>query len=360
MRVLLNTVCREINGGVADYYSVVSPFLGEGVEYFTVGARGEKGNLCIIVRMLKDYLGFFRKLRRGNYDLVHLNPSLGSKAIVRDGIFLLIAKAMGKKVIVFMHGWNNRFERVLRQYFLSLFRMTYFKADAFIVLSSEFRDKLVDMGYQNLVFTETTVVDETIFTRTNEEIARSRKPAQNGKFNILFLSRIEREKGIYEAIDAFIILKSSHHSATLTIAGDGGELSNVRTYVIYRGIEGVEFTGYIRGEAKKNVFARADAYLFPTYGEGMPISVLEAMAYGLPVITRPVGGIKDFFEDGKMGFVTDSLSPEVFSQMLEKIVGDQELRSRICTYNVAYAKEHFLASKVASRIEEIYRKVLLN
>ena len=50
----------------------------------------------------------------GTYDLVHLNPSLGSKAIVRDGIFLLIAKAMGGKVIVFVHGWDNKFERVLR------------------------------------------------------------------------------------------------------------------------------------------------------------------------------------------------------------------------------------------------------
>lgn len=358
MGVLLNTVCLDLDGGVAYYYKVVRPFLGEGVEYFTVGARGEKGIIGVIVRMIKDYLDFFRKLRTGNYDLVHLNPSLGSKAIVRDGIFLLIAKAMGKKVIVFLLGWDKRFERVLRQYFLSLFRMTYFKADAFIVLSSEFRDKLVDMGYQNLVFTETTLVDDAIFTRADEEIARSRKPSQNGEFNILFLSRIEREKGIYEVIDAFVILKSRHHSATLTITGDGGELSNARAYVISRGIEDVEFTGYIREEAKNIVFGRADVYLFPTYGEGMPISVLEAMAYGLPVITRPVGGIKDFFEEGEMGYVTESLDPGVFTALLERLIADPGMCRRMGEFNRRYAYDHFRASHVAGRLLKIYGDVI--
>lgn len=354
----MNTVCLDKEGGVAQYYSVVKPFLDKDVDYFTVGGRGKDGFFGVFVRLLKDYIGFFSCLRDGNYDLVHLNPSLRYMAIVRDGIFLLIAKALGKKVIVFVHGWDYRFEKVLRQYFLSLFRVTYLKADAFIVLSSEFKDKLIDMGYRNLVFTETTVVDEAIFTPADEEIAISRNPSRSADFNILFLSRVEREKGIYEAIDAFAMLRSTHGFAKLTVAGNGGELANARAYVLSRGIEGVEFTGHLRGEAKSKVFSRADVYLLPTYGEGMPISVLEAMAYGLPVISRTVGGIKDFFEDGKMGFVTESRSPEVFARILRNLAVDQELRSRICAYNIAYAKDHFLASKVASRIEEIYRKVL--
>ncbi len=346
-----------MKGGVASFYSVIKPFLGESVEYFTVGARGEKGILGVIVRMAKDYFDFFLKMRNGNYDLVHLNPSLASKAIIRDGIFLLIAKAMGVKVIVFVPGWNNRFERVLRQYFLGLFQMTYMKADAFIVLSSEFKDKLIDMGYRSLVFTETTAIDDGIFKGAEEKIPGPRKPTQNEKFNILFLSRIERAKGIYEAIEAFAMLRSNYDYAKLTVAGDGGELSKACAYVLSRGIDGIEFTGYLCEETKRKVFSSADVYLLPTHGEGMPISVLEAMAYGLPVITRPVGGIRDFFEDGKMGFITESHSPVVFARILEHLINDQELRSRIGAYNIVYAKDHFLASKVASRIEEIYRKV---
>ena len=358
MRVLLNTVSLDVGGGVANYYSVVRPFLSEGIEYFTVGGRGEKGTLAVIVRLLKDYLDFLLKLRNGNYDLVHLNPSLLSKAIVRDGIFLLIAKAVGKKVIVFVHGWDTEFERVLRQYFFGLFRITYLKADAFIVLSTEFREKLFDVGYRNLVFTETTAVDEAIFIRTDEEIAKSMKPPQNGGFNILFLSRVEREKGVYEAIDAFVTINSRHHSVTMTIAGDGGELSNARAYVLSRGIEGVEFSGYIRGEAKNSVFSRADVYLFPTYGEGMPISVLEAMAYGLPVITRPVGGIKDFFVDGEMGYITESLDPCVFAALLERLITDPEICRRMSKFNRQYAYDHFRVSQVAGRLLKIYGDVI--
>jgi len=184
------------------------------------------------------------------------------------------------------------------------------------------------------------------------------KPPQNGGFNILFLSRVEREKGVYEAIDAFVTINSRHHSVTMTIAGDGGELSNARAYVLSRGIEGVEFSGYIRGEAKNSVFSRADVYLFPTYGEGMPISVLEAMAYGLPVITRPVGGIKDFFADGEMGYITESLDPGVFAALLERLIIDPEICRRMSEFNRQYAYDHFRASQVAGRLLKIYGDVI--
>ncbi len=65
-------------------------------------------------------------------------------------------------------------------------------------------------------------------------------------------------------------------------------------------------------------------YLFPTYHEGMPGSVLEAMGYGLPVITRTVGGLPDFFEHEKMGFITESLDASVFADFLEQLVKDPE------------------------------------
>lgn len=92
----------------------------------------------------------------------------------------------------------------------------------------------------------------------------------------------------------------------------------------------------------------------------MPSSVLEAMAFGLPVITRPVGGLKDFFEDGKMGFITESKAPEAFADLMEKLITDCDDRKKIARYNQRYAREHFMASKVAKRIENIYREILCN
>jgi len=85
-----------------------------------------------------------------------------------------------------------------------------------------------------------------------------------------------------------------------------------------------------------------------------------AVAFGLPIVTRPVGGICDFFENGKMGFITESKAPEVFADLMEKLITDCDGRKKIARYNQRYAKEHFMALQVAKRIESIYQKVLSN
>ena len=145
----------------------------------------------------------------------------------------------------------------------------------------------------------------------------------------------------------------------MTVAGDGSEFNKARQYADSLRAEGIEFTGYIRGEAKHKAFIRADAYFFPSYyGEGMPNSLLEAMAYGLPLVTRPVGGIRSFFEDHRMGFATESKDPVVFAQLLEKLIQNKELRIRISAFNRQYAGEYFMASKAAKRIENIYREII--
>ena len=89
----------------------------------------------------------------------------------------------------------------------------------------------------------------------------------------------------------------------------------------------------------------------------MPNSVLEAMAFGLPIITRPVGGIADFFENSHHGFITKSRDPSVFANYIEKLISNKVLYKKSSLYNYKYAQENFLASKVAKVLEKIYREV---
>ena len=360
MRVLLVTPSIDMPGGVANYYKTLRSHLPEEVEYFTIGARAIDDNrFTSLTRAFDDYVNFFRKLRRGGYDLVHLNPSLCNKAIVRDGILLLIAKMFRVRVVVFVRGWEIECEHLIRKSFLPVFRFVYRKADAFIVLGAEFRDKLIEMGCTDRIFLETTVVDDEVFSRSAGPSRQRPSEGGGAKLNILTLTRIERTKGVYEAIDAYHMLKKRMPSITLTIAGDGSELQAVKRYAKDRQIEDITFTGFISGEVKHSAFEHASIFLFPTaYGEGMPNAILEAMAYGLPIITRPVGGIRDYFENGRMGFITESMDPVVFAGMLETLVVDSALRLQIGEFNRNYAQDRFVASKVSERLQGIYRRLL--
>lgn len=359
MKILMNMPDPEKEGGVAQYCNALKPFFQNDIDYLVVGSRSDsKSSHRSFFRVLIDYVQFFKKMRAGKYDMVHLNPSLGSKAIIRDGIFLLITKAFGKKVVVFNHGWDENFEQLIRRYFPSLFRMVFSRVDAFVVLASGFRSKLNEMGYNKPVFVETTAVDDGLFKHGGDAVAVRKSKTESKKFTVLFLSRVEMGKGVYESLDAFQMLKERHPYATMIFAGDGSELARLREYAAGRNMTDIEFTGYVSGAAKNDVFSHADVYLFPSWSEGMPISVLEAMTFGLAVVTRPVGGIPDFFEDGKMGFLTESRNPAVLARLLEQLIENPELRLTMGDYNHHYAQEHFRPAKVAGRLEDIYRSVL--
>lgn len=307
------------------------------------------------VRVLFYLFTFSNTVRRNDVDIVHANPSLLLNAILREGLFILVAKAHKKKVLVFFHGWNKSFEKAIekRRLFLMLFRKIYGNADAFIVLASEFGEKLSDWGFKQKIYIETTSIDDEL-SRNVDVNKKIEIPSVNHAVTILFLSRIEKEKGIYQAIDAIDILFKKNVNILLIIAGDGSELDHCKEYVRRKSIENINFVGYVIGKQKQDVFLKADIYLFPTYGEGCPITVLEAMAFGLPVVTRNVGGLRDFFEDGKHGFVTESKCPEVYAFLLEKLITNKSLRHEISLFNYKYAQENFLASDVTKRIETIY------
>ena len=121
----------------------------------------------------------------------------------------------------------------------------------------------------------------------------------------------------------------------------------------------INFTGDVRGQRKTDIFVEHHIYCFPTfYGEGLPTSVLEAMAFGMPIVTRPVGGLADMFEDGKMGHLVQGTSPEEIAVSLEMLMSHPDRMVEMGRYNASYAKEHFMAPIVAKRLLNIYTSIL--
>ncbi len=351
-RVLITVPCLDLPGGVANYYRTLRPHLGPEKRYFEIGARpGESGWWAGVARIVRDYWRFHRCLVTDAVDLVHINPSLGPRSIVRDGLLLLIARVHGRPVLVFFRGWDPAFEARLRARHARLFRWVYGQASALVVLAEEFARACVEMGLGVPVAVETTVVADEVFAQPP-----GREPDRDGA-GILFLSRLDRGKGLEEAIDAMAAVHGRFPAASLTIAGDGPERGGAEERVRARGLERVTFTGHLADGDRARAYRAASIFLFPSHHEGMPNAVLEAMAFGLPVITRAVGGLRDFFEDGRMGYITESRDPAVLAGLLGRLLADPSLRAAMGQYNRDYARRRFAASVVAARLLEIYGRV---
>lgn len=357
MKVLIVTKDLNSKGGISIFFRTLVDKFTFPVTFFIAGSRvREVGFLTGVIRLFYDYLYFISIV--SSYRLVHINTSMRPKAILRDSLFLLLAKAARRKTIVFIHGWNVRVSGTIERYFLWLYKIIYFQTNAFIVLSSDFVTILRNWGYAGPVYMLTGLVDEALLEGVNEKFL-SNKSQDHHPIQILFLARLEKEKGVYQAIDIYHILKKRYKNIELVIAGDGHEYRNTVEYVSSLELADVHFIGFIRGEKKRLTFMKADIYLFPTfYGEGMPLSVFEAMAFGLPVITCPVGGIKDFFKDGQMGFLVDSRRPEDFTPFVEKLVISRPFRTKIALHNYHYVQANHLSTTIVKKLEDIYKTFL--
>jgi len=347
MKVLINTPQITKLGGVANHYLGLQPYWSEDVHYNTIGSRSIFPGFLLLP---SDLTKFFLKCIIMNPDIVVLNPSLGRKAIIRDSLFLQISTFLKIKSIVFFHGWEEKLANEINKN-PNWFKKKYKNANAILILASDFKNQILKWGLTCPIYLTTTKVDDKLL----KEFKVKEKKSTN---NILFLARIIREKGIYIALDAFKEIKKKCPDAKLIVVGDGESLKDAIKKVELESIQNVEFKGKLEGDKLKCAFENADLYILPTYGEGMPTSILEAMAFGLPVFTRPVGGLNDFFENNKMGYLIESLNPIDFAEKISDMLEHPTKMKEIGEFNHFYAKKNFMASEIALKMERFFKMVL--
>ena len=342
MKLLINTPSLKILGGVANHYIGLRAFWTQNVKYNIVGRRVEKSGSGKYW-LPWDIFKFMFRLLTFRPNVVLLNPSLGDNALKRDFIFLEIARRLGFKVVIFIHGFNLEYASRINKDWIA---KNLNKASMIFVLANAFKKILQSW--------EVTVPIRLTTTKIDDVLLENFIPSENRIFknrNILCLTRIEKAKGVYETVDTYAILKRQYNDLTLTFVGDGSELGALKKYVANKNLSDVKFTGRLGGEALSNAYKKADFFLFMSYGEGMPTVVLEAMAFGLPVFTRNVGGLVDFFENGRMGYISDSLNPVDFANAMKPYLENEDQTHKVALYNAQYAKEHFMASSVAQQLE---------
>ena len=342
------------NGGVSNhFYGLSKYFPQKQTSYCYTGGLKNYNKILASPLYLAQYLKFIYKIIRFRPDIINLNPSLRHDAVIRDGIYLLISKFFRKKVIVFWHGWKSDFEEKIDKKYLQSFKKVYGKSDVFIILSGDVKMKLKQWGFQQPIFVTTTKVDDFLI----KDLDIQSKVISH---SILFLGRLEKTKGIFETLEAFKILHSQFPGASLTFAGNGPDEKSLKDLVESEKIENIHFLGFVRNAQKIEAFRKADIFVLPSYTEGMPTAVLEAMAFGLPVLTTPVGGIPDFFIENQMGYLSDARDFQKFAEKMRLLYSDTDQWKKISIFNHHYAVKHFLASAIGARMMSFYEEVFNN
>jgi glycosyltransferase involved in cell wall biosynthesis len=165
--------------------------------------------------------------------------------------------------------------------------------------------------------------------------------AEDAPINVVFIGRIARDKGLYEALQGVRIAHELGVDARLVIAGAGPERERLERYAHALGVATrVTFAGPVFGADKVRLLDGAHVMLLPSYSEGMPYALLEAMAAGIPVVATPVGAIPDVLAHGTHGFLVPPRDGKAIAEALATLAGDRERlswMSRACRRRIRAA-----------------------
>ena len=171
-------------------------------------------------------------------------------------------------------------------------------------------------------------------------------------FEVLFLGRLVEAKGVYDLISAAACLEKGKFKFVL--AGDG-ENSQIETLIRQKNLnDTIETPGWIDGTRKDTYLKRAHMYVLPSYFEGLPMSVLEAMGYYLPIIATPVGGIPQAVVHGANGYLVPCGEPDELAEKITRVIADDTEWRLYALKSREILEEKFSIDFVKNRLSKLY------
>lgn len=316
MKVLMIGPARSVNGGIS---AVVNNYYKAGLDkkvqlqYIGTMEDGSKWHKLKIA--VKAFVEFVTKVSK--YDLVHIHMASDS-SLYRKLLFICLTKIFRKKFIVQQHGGNIKhfYYTECGKKRQQLIKKILQKADVFLVVAPYLKDIFKDI-----------VGEEKIIVFPNAiEIPTKIGPDYNRQ-NLLFLGRLCKEKGINELLEAVKGLKQEFPELQLYLGGVWveGELEKKAE----KCGDFVHYLGWIDAEKKKEYLQKCNLFVLPTYFEGLPMSLLEGMAYGCACVATEVGGIPQVMTDKKDGFMIPAKDVQALKNAIRELLGNPDLQKEI-------------------------------
>lgn len=252
--------------------------------------------------------------------IVHAHAA-SRASFMRKSIFLGMARAFGCKTIFHLHGGEFHHFAESEAGFAKRWwiRRTLQKSTKVIALSGSWAEFLGRYAPAS----DICIVPNAV------QFNESAQTIQEESGRILFLGRPEKEKGIFELLSAVDLIKDDFPELKLAIAGDG-DLAAIQRHVDEKGIgQFVEILGWIDSDQRAVELARATLFALPSYNEGLPMAMLEAMSAGKAIVVTPVGGIPETVTDSFNGLFVPPADATALSSAIKKLLTDETLRTTL-------------------------------
>ena len=313
--------------------------------YFVPADKAERSMSSYTLAVLCPIRMLWQFIIHPSIKIVHIH-TCSYKPFHHASFRARFAKLFGKKVVMHMHGGGFKDYYKQDEAFI---KNQLSKIDGVIALSQSWKEFYSDIiGAKNVYVIPNVIPEPRIFEKENNEV-----------FNLLYLGHIYKAKGIFDLVEMI----NEHHNEyvgklMLHIGGGMYEEEKMKQYISDHNLKDViTMHGWVVGDEKARLLSNADAFILPSYTEGQPVSIIEAMSYGLPILSTNVGGIPEMIEANVNGFLFEPGDKETMATSINKLITDHELRESLSQKSKELSMG-YLPAAVRFKLHEFYNAIL--
>jgi glycosyltransferase involved in cell wall biosynthesis len=343
-------VCTQARGGMR---SVVEAYERDGLfqrwRFKSLRTHLEGSALARITIALRAYIEMLCLLSMGRVSFMHVHAAMRG-SFWRKSFFAATARRFGVPSILHLHGSEMKtFYESLSTSRKNAVKQSLEKAAAVVVLSESWREFVTKIAPQARI---------TVISNYVSLPAISPRVLVTSEFKVLFLGILGQRKGIYDLLEIWSAVISAVPGARLLVGGNG-EIELAKNRATSLGIaSSVDFLGWIDGYRKIELLKSADTFVLPSYNEGLPMSLLEAMSWGMPVVTTRVGGIPELITNNHDGLLIDAGDKTALTNALIRLGTDTTYRVLIGNAGRVRIESNFSDVAILPQLEAVYTSVL--
>lgn len=352
MKVLMVGVDRTTKGGM---WTVVENYLRS--EEFNKNVQLKYIPTSITGSLIKRmFFSFFAILKVliftifNNYEILHVHMSERG-SIFRKNIIMKISKIRKAKVVIHMHG--AEFEK-----WFELLKQSKKKRVIDILNSC---DKILILGNYWNEFIGSLMKDKTKIVVLYNSVYVPNKYYYNEKSKkVLFLGLIGKRKGIYDLLDSVLFInRNERFIGEICLYGPDNTEEGINNIIEKKGLQDyVKYCGWLRNEDKEKVFKDTAINILPSYNEGLPMTILETMAYGIPSISTDVAAIPEVINETN-GMLIEPGNVEKLAKNLNSILKNTSRRKEISYNAYKIIQEKFSIDNHIKKLLNVYQQLVM-